>query len=80
MNLDERRLYRMKSHEFHVKALIYEAYIVEKVSIFISYYFEHHTRIKINRVPKHDGGGEIPSVRVFQYFFILVNNRRRMQF
>jgi hypothetical protein len=40
MNLDERRLYRMKSHEFHVKALIYEAliyeaYIVEKVSIFI---------------------------------------------
>jgi len=61
MNLDERRLYRMKSHEFHVKALIYEAliyeaYIVEKVSIFISYYFEHHTRIKINRVQKHDGG------------------------
>ena len=80
MNLDECRLYRIKSHDFYVEALIDEAYIVEEISIFISYYFEPHTRIKINRVPRHDGGGEIPSVRVFQYFFILVNNHRRMQF
>jgi hypothetical protein len=71
MNLDECRLYRMKSHDFHVEASIYEAsiyeaYIVEEILIFILYYFEPHTRIKINRVPRHDGGGEIPSVRVFQ--------------
>jgi hypothetical protein len=45
----------------HVKASICEAYIVEEISTFISYYFEPHLRTKINRVPRHDDGGEVPS-------------------
>jgi hypothetical protein len=45
----------------HVEALKCEAYIVEKISTFISYYFEPHLRMRINRVPRHDDGGEVPS-------------------
>ena len=45
----------------HVKALIYEAYIVEEISTFILYYFKPHLRTRINRVPRHDDGGEVPS-------------------
>jgi len=45
----------------HVEASICEAYIVEEISTFISYYFESHLRMRINRVPWHDGGGEVPS-------------------
>jgi hypothetical protein len=45
----------------HVEASIYEIYIVEKISIFISYYFESQLRTRINRVPRHDDGGEVPS-------------------
>jgi hypothetical protein len=45
----------------HVKALIYEAYIVEEISTFISYYFEPHFRTRINRVSRHDDEGEVPS-------------------
>jgi len=44
-----------------VEASICEAYIVEEISIFISYYFEPHLRMRINRVPRHDDGGEVPS-------------------
>jgi hypothetical protein len=49
----------------HVEALICEAsiceaYIVEEISIFISYYFEPHLRTRINRVPRHDDGGKVP--------------------
>jgi hypothetical protein len=36
-------------------------YIVEEISIFISYYFEPHLRTRINRVSRHDDGGEMPS-------------------
>jgi hypothetical protein len=43
------------------EALICEAYIVEEISTFISYYFEPHLRTRINRVPRHDDGGEVPS-------------------
>jgi hypothetical protein len=32
----------------HVEALICEAYIVEEISTFISYYFEPHLRTRIN--------------------------------
>ena len=31
------------------------------ISTFISYYFEPHLRTRINRVPRHDDGGEVPS-------------------
>jgi len=45
----------------HVEALICEAYIVEEISTFISYYFGPHLRMRINRVPRHDDGGEVSS-------------------
>ena len=45
----------------HVEASICEAYIVEEISTFISYYFEPHLRTRINRVPRRDDGGEVPS-------------------
>jgi len=48
-------------NKVHVEASICEAYIVEEISTFISYYFEPHLRTRINRVPRHDGGGEMPS-------------------
>ena len=45
----------------HVEASICEAYIVKEISTFISYYFEPHLRTRINRVPRHDDGGEVSS-------------------
>jgi len=45
----------------HVEASICEAYIVEEISTFISYYFEPHLRTRINLVPWHDDGGEVLS-------------------
>jgi hypothetical protein len=45
----------------HVETSIYEAYIVEEISTFISYYFKPHLRTRINRVPRHDDGDEVPS-------------------
>ena len=45
----------------HVKALICDAYIIEEISIFISYYFEPHLRMRINHVSRHDNEGEVPS-------------------
>ena len=45
----------------HVEASICEAYIVEEILTFISYYFESHLRTRINRVPRHNDGGEVPS-------------------
>jgi hypothetical protein len=43
----------------YVEASICEAYIVEEISIFISYYFEPHFRTRINHVSRHDDGGEV---------------------
>jgi hypothetical protein len=45
----------------HVEASIYEAYIVEEITTFISYYLEPHLRTRINHVPRHDDGGEVSS-------------------
>jgi hypothetical protein len=45
----------------HVEASICEAYIVEEISTFISYYFEPHLRTRINHVSRHDDGGEVSS-------------------
>jgi len=40
---------------------ICEAYIVEEISTFISYYFEPHLRMRINSVPRHVDGAEVDS-------------------
>jgi len=40
-----------------------------EASIFISYYFRHQLRTKINYVPRHDDGGEVPSSRNLSIFF-----------
>ncbi|KAL9397384.1 hypothetical protein Peur_011637 [Populus x canadensis] len=58
VSIQEVRDYKCNAH---VEASICEAYIVEDNSTFISYYFELHLRTRINRVPKHDDGGEVPS-------------------
>ncbi|XP_052303645.1 uncharacterized protein LOC127904392 [Populus trichocarpa] len=60
----ERYLFNLKKkvkNKAHVEASICEAYIVEEISTFISYYFEPHLRTRINHVPRHDDGGEVPS-------------------
>jgi len=43
----------------YVEASICEAYIVEEISTFISYYFDPHLKTRINRVPRHDDDGEV---------------------
>jgi hypothetical protein len=52
----------------HVEALICEAYIVEEISIFISYYFKPQLKTIINGVPRHDDGGEVPSYENLSIF------------
>ena len=54
-------LKKKNKNKAHVKASICEAYIVEEILTIISYYFEPHLRTRINHVPRHDGGGEVPS-------------------
>jgi hypothetical protein len=59
-----RYLFNLKKrvkNKAHVETSICEAYIVEEILTFISYYFEPHLRTRINRVPQHDDGGEVPS-------------------
>jgi len=59
-----RYLFNLKKkvkNKAHVEASICEAYIVEEISTFISHYFELHLRTRINRVPRHDDGGEVHS-------------------
>ena len=83
VNMEECRLYGMKSHNCDMfmqtlipltfrdllpKASICEAYIVKEISTFISYYFEPHLRTRINRVPRHDDGGEVSSSRNLSIF------------
>jgi len=68
-----RYLFNLKKkvkNKAYVKASICEAYIVEEISIFISYYFEPHLRMKINRIPQHDDGGEVPSSENLSIFSI----------
>jgi len=55
-------------NKVHVEASICEAYIVEEISIFISYYFEPHLRTRINHVLWHDDDGEVPSSRNLSIF------------
>jgi len=53
----------------HVKASIYEVYIVEEISTFISFYFESHLRTRIYYVPRHDDSGKVLSSGNFSIFF-----------
>jgi hypothetical protein len=67
-----RYLFNLKKkvkNKAHVEASICEAYIVEEISIFISYYFEPHLRSRINRVPRHDDSGELPSSGNLSIFY-----------
>jgi hypothetical protein len=55
-NLEKKRLKtrRVLRHQYVRPILL-------RRSQFISYYFEPHLRTRINRVPRHDSGGEVPS-------------------
>jgi hypothetical protein len=46
--------------KMHIEVSICETYIVEEISTFILYYFMPHLRTRINRVLRHDDGGEVP--------------------
>jgi hypothetical protein len=48
-------------NKVHGEASICEAYVVEEMSTFISYYFELHLRSKINCIPRYNDGEEVPS-------------------
>jgi hypothetical protein len=54
-------LRKKAKNKAHVEASICEAYIVEEISTLILNYFEPHLRTRINRVPRHDDGGEVAS-------------------
>jgi len=56
-------------NKVHVEVSICEAYIVEEISTFISYYFKPHLRTRINCVPRHDDGGEVSSSGNLSIFF-----------
>jgi hypothetical protein len=62
------KLKRKVKNKMHVEALICEAYIVKEISIFISYYFEPYLKTRINCVPRHDDGGEVPLIRNLSLF------------
>ena len=53
----------------YIEVSICEAYIVEEISTFISYYFKPNLRTRISRVPRHDDGGEVSSSRNLSIFF-----------
>jgi len=53
----------------HVEASICEVYIVEEISIFISYCFKPHMRTRINHVPIQEDGGELSSSGNLSIFF-----------
>ena len=64
-------LKRKVKNKVHVEVSICEAYIVEKISIFISYYFESQLRLRINHVQRNDDGREVFRVETCQYSLIL---------
>ena len=55
------RTSKRKTLVVHAGVLICEVYIIEEISTFISYYFKSQLRKRINRVPRHGDGGEVPS-------------------
>jgi hypothetical protein len=72
-----RYLFNLKKNiknKAHAEASICEAYIVEEISTFISYYFEPQLRTRINRIPRYDDGGVVPSSGNLSIF----SNTRRL--
>jgi hypothetical protein len=64
-------LKRKVNNKAYVEALICEAYIVEEISTFISYYFKPQLRTRINHVSRYDDGGEVLSrgnLSIFSHF------------
>jgi hypothetical protein len=55
-------------NKVHVEVSICEAYIVEEISTFISYYFGPHLKTRINHVPCHNDGDEVPFSRNLSIF------------
>jgi hypothetical protein len=53
-------LKRKIKNKAHVEVSICEAYIVEEILTFISYYFKPHLRIRINCVLRHKDYGDMP--------------------
>jgi hypothetical protein len=51
---------RKVKNKAHIEVSICEAYIVEEILKFISYYFEPHLRIRINCVLRHKDYGDVP--------------------
>ena len=64
----------------HVKASICETYIVEEISIFISYYFEPYMRTRINRILRYNVVVNYLIVEIYQYFTILINYYQKIWF
>ena len=61
-------LKREVKNKVYVEASIRKAYIDEEILTFIAYYFESHLRTRINCVPRHNDGGEMPSSEDFSIF------------
>jgi len=61
-------LKRKVKNKMHFEVLICEAYIVEEISTYISYYFKPLLRTKINSVPRYDDGGKISSIENLSIF------------
>ncbi|XP_042406145.1 uncharacterized protein LOC121996294 isoform X1 [Zingiber officinale] len=67
----ERFLYHLKKkikNKAHVEASIVNAYIVEKVTTFASYYFEPHVQSKRQRSRRNDEGPIDPNLNSFSIF------------
>ena len=47
------------NNKARVEGSICEAYIIEEISTFCSFYFESHIQTKINKVERNDVGGEV---------------------
>jgi len=47
-------------NKVNIEASTCEAFIVEEISTFISYYFEPHLKTRINHIPRRDDIGEVP--------------------
>ncbi|EOY00812.1 Transposase tnp2 [Theobroma cacao] len=58
---------KVKNRAF-VEGSICEAYVIEEVSSFCSWYFEPAMRTRVNRVPRNDDGGEVDSISRLSIF------------
>ena len=71
LSIATRFLYHLKekvNNKERVEALIYNAYIVEEVTTFASYYFESHVQCKRRRAGRNDEGPIDPNCKTFSIF------------